>query len=99
MKLAINDIRRIVVPLARKYRVKSLALFGSYARGDADSDSDVDILIDCGQGRITGMLTYLSFVHDLEAALNCHVDVVTSGISDKEFLSAITQEAMELYAE
>lgn len=92
-------IRHKVTPLAQKYGVKSLALFGSYARGEADVNSDVDILIDCGNGRIIGMLTYLSFVNELESVLKCHVDVVTSGISDKEFLSAIKKEGILLYEE
>ena len=67
--------------------------------GDADVTSDVDVMIDCGVGRIQGMLTYLSFVYDLERELNCHVDVVTTNVSDKGFTNAIIPERILIYEE
>ena len=45
------------------------------------------------------MLGYFSFVYDLEDEFNCHVDVVTTGISDKEFLDIIKQDEVLLYEE
>jgi len=36
--------------LEKRFRVKSLALFGSYARGDMTPDSDVDILVEVDPG-------------------------------------------------
>ena len=82
MIYTIDEIRRKVVPIAKKYGVKKLSLFGSYARGEADDKSDVDFLID--RGKIVG-IEYFGFVYDLEDELGCHVDVVTTGISDKNF--------------
>lgn len=38
----LENINRLVKPLADKYRVKEIYLFGSYARGEADEDSDLD---------------------------------------------------------
>lgn len=35
----------MVRPLVDKYHVKELYLFGSYARGEADEDSDLDLLV------------------------------------------------------
>ena len=46
--------------------VSRMSLFGSYARGEADKESDVDILIDCGNGKIKSLLPYFAFVYDLE---------------------------------
>ena len=39
------------------------------------------------------------FIDELENALDCHVDVVTTGIEDKKFLSKIMQEGVLLYEE
>ncbi len=41
----IEDIVRLVKPVAEKYGVKAVYLFGSYARGEADEDSDLDFLV------------------------------------------------------
>ena len=38
-----------VKPLADKYRVKEIYLFGSYARGEADENSDLDFLVYGGE--------------------------------------------------
>ncbi len=93
----IETIREKTVPIAEKYGVKRMSLFGSYARGEADDKSDVDILID--RGKIEGLLQYFGFVHELQRALRCHVDVVTEGIRDEKFLNAIKQDEVFLYAE
>ena len=39
--LTLKDIVSLVGPIAKKYRVKEIYLFGSYARGEADGDSDL----------------------------------------------------------
>ena len=46
----VNEIRDIVAPIARKHGVASLYLFGSYARGEASANSDIDFLMDGGDG-------------------------------------------------
>ena len=37
----IKDIKTLIKPIAEKYKVKEIYLFGSYARGEADGDSDL----------------------------------------------------------
>ena len=43
--LTSEDINRFVRPIAEKYHVKEIYLFGSYARGEADENSDLDFLV------------------------------------------------------
>ena len=98
-RYSIDEIRQKVVPVAKKYGVKRLSLFGSYAKGEADSESDVDFLIDEGKGKIQSLLSYFAFVYDLEDEFKCHVDVVMDGSSDKEFLAEIKNDEVLLYEE
>ena len=90
MKFTTEELKRVIIPKAKKYGIERVSLFGSYARGEADDNSDVDILID--RGKLGGLLKYFSFVNELEDSLGCHVDVVTSGIDDKIFLERIARE-------
>jgi len=90
----IKEIKEKSVPIAKKYGVKKLSLFGSYARGEADEKSDVDFLFE--KGKILG-LEYFGFVNDLEEEFKCHVDLVSEGISDKEFLAEIKNDEVILY--
>ena len=44
----LDEIRSIAAPIAKDYGVDALYLFGSYARGDATPESDMDFRIDKG---------------------------------------------------
>ena len=95
MIYTIDDIRNKTAPIAKEFGVSRMSLFGSYARGEATDSSDVDLYID--RGKLSNLLQYFAFVDELENVLHCHVDVVTTGIEDKQFLSAIMQEGVLLY--
>ena len=91
----LDEIKAKAIPIAKKYGVKKLSLFGSYARGEADAQSDLDFLYDDG-GNVRGW-DYFGLVYDLEGEFGCHVDLVSGGISDKKFLSEIQSDEVLLY--
>ena len=94
MILTIEDIKKRVLPIVTKYGVDNFVLFGSYARGQASEDSDLDfVMVD---GELKG-LQYVSLVLDLEDEFNCYVDVVSKKGSNKEFLNKIRDEEVLLY--
>ena len=61
--------------LQRQFSVRSLALFGSYARGEQKSDSDVDILVDVDPS--IG-LDFVTLADRIEKLLGAHVDLVST---------------------
>jgi hypothetical protein len=61
--------------LAKQFGVKSLALFGSVARDEATSKSDVDLLVEFS--RPVGYFGLFALQDYLEKALGCHVDIGT----------------------
>ena len=95
MIYTIEEIKQMAIPIAIKYDVDSMSLFGSYARGEANDDSDIDFLID--RGNIGSLLDYITFVQDLEDVFQCHVDVVSNGINDKSFLDLIKRDEVLIY--
>lgn len=72
--------------------VKSIALFGSTARGEARADSDVDLLIDFS--RPVGLFAFLEVKTYLEALLGRPVDLVTPNALRRESREAILREAI-----
>lgn len=94
MKHTISDIQSVVTTLAKQYGAQRVYLFGSYARGDEESHSDIDLRIDKGDIRgvqLGGLLA------DLEDALQCPVDLIPTGSLDPQFLAAIRPDEVLLY--
>jgi len=74
-----DTITQKIIPLLEQYGVKKAALFGSYARGDYDDTSDIDILIQPPKGM---RLLFVRLKRDLEKSLQKEVDLVSyNGIS------------------
>ncbi|MCL2080992.1 MAG: nucleotidyltransferase family protein [Oscillospiraceae bacterium] len=89
---AIDDIKRITVPIAQRYGVKKLALFGSYARGEQKETSDIDFLIE--KGRIQGW-EFFGFINSLEDNLGTRVDVMTyDSLRDSLIAGAVKNEVV-----
>jgi hypothetical protein len=68
-------LARLKPELVRRFRLRRLALFGSWARGDQRPTSDVDLLVDVDPS--IG-LEFVTLADDLEAALQVRVDLVSS---------------------
>ena len=71
----ISEIAEIIEPIVMRSGVKTVWLFGSYARGEVTEKSDVDLLIDYGCIRTLFELT--AFCLDCEDTPGKFVDIVT----------------------
>jgi predicted nucleotidyltransferase len=78
--------------LRRKYDVKSLAVFGSLARGDDREGSDVDILVTF-EGRAT-FNNFMGLKLDLEELFGRRVDLLTPKCLVPEMQAEIEKEAI-----
>ena len=76
-----EEIAERVRPVAEKYGLKSVYLFGSYARGDANDDSDVDLLVDAEN--VHGF-RFFGMYDEFCAALEKKVDMVTLRTLEQE---------------
>ena len=92
---SIDEIRTMIEPIAREFGVERIYLFGSYARGEADADSDLDFRVDKGQ--VTGF-AFGGLINAVEDAFDKDVDIVTTASLDKAFLDSISKEEVLLYA-
>lgn len=95
MLYSVEELRHIVSPIAKQHGVKSVAVFGSYSRGQASETSDVDLKIE--KGAVKTLFQLSSFRLALEDALRIPVDLVTSESSDTAFLDMIAKDEVLLY--
>ena len=92
----VDDLKKIISPIANKYQISYVYLFGSYARGDFHAQSDIDLRIE--KGNLKGMFALCSFYTEVESALGMKVDIVTTGNLEESFLNDIRNDEVMLYA-
>lgn len=91
----LTQLKALVEPVARQHGVKKVSVFGSYGRGQATAESDVDLHVE--KGRMKTLLHIIAFQLDMEEALKLHVDVITDDINDKSLLKRIQPDEVTLY--
>jgi len=90
--MTLKDITYIVKPLADKYKIQKVYLFGSYARDEATEESDIDLLV-YGNEDFKATMVF-AFAEELRRALNKNVDVfeIREVNQDSEFYKTIMKE-------
>ena len=91
----IEKIKEIVTPIARRFGVDRMWLFGSYARGDFNLKSDLDFRVDmqrpCGYFKLAG------FYNALEEALGMRVDLLPTDSIDDDLFAVISKDEVIIY--
>ena len=95
MPYSVEELRRLISPIAETHGVESVSLFGSFSRGTATAESDVDLKIE--KGRLSSLFQLCGFRLAVEDALHLPVDLITSEASDREFLKMIEKDEVLLY--
>ena len=93
--LSIKEIKDRIKPILNKFGINNIYLFGSYARGEAKSTSDVDIY--CDKGNIKTFIDQGNLEDELKEALNKEVDIVfDSSYMDDFFKEQIMGDMIKL---
>lgn len=86
--------RSAILEIARRHGVLDIRVFGSVARGDADRDSDIDLLVELESGR--SLFDLGGLLMDLRDFLGGPVDVVTSAALQERLRTRVLREAVPL---
>jgi predicted nucleotidyltransferase len=95
MKLSENDIAKLQQFFADK-PVKKAYLFGSYARNEANAESDIDLLVELDHSKPIG-LSFIQMILDLEAMLHTKVHLVTEDGLSKHVKPYVDKDKQLIY--
>ena len=89
---SLDDIKAMVKPIAEKYQVEAIYLIGSYARGEADEESDLDFLVFGGAS--FKRTRVLAIAEELHIIFKKKVDAfeISEVNTDSEFYRQVMQE-------
>ena len=73
--MKIEEIKAVIVPILTRHGIKRAGIFGSVAKGNATSQSDIDILVSFAE--TIDLFTLVRMHRELEELLHRKVDIVT----------------------
>ena len=84
MVYTLDEIEQKIAPIAQKYDISAVYIFGSYARGEANDNSDVDLLFQRKGSKIAGIMIGALY-EDLRESLGKGLDLVTTETLEQEY--------------
>lgn len=90
----IGNKREEVLALAARYGASNVRIFGSVARGTADTDSDIDFLVDMEKGR--SLLDLGGLLMELQKLFGRDVDVITVASLRSRIRARVLDRAVKL---
>ena len=93
--LDLKEITAEVIKFADQYGIIKAGVFGSYARGEAEDESDVDLLFEFKE--VIGLMKLGGLIIDLEEALGKKVDVLQFCAINPQIRDHVLQEVKLIY--
>lgn len=90
----LKEKRQEILRIAAEHGAHNVRVFGSVARGEADENSDIDLLVAFEPGR--SLLDHAGLWLDLQELLGCKVDVVSDGGIKPRIRERVLKEAVPL---
>ena len=92
----INFNTEAILTICNRYHVKTLRVFGSFARGELQAESDVDLLVTFSKP--TSLLRMVGLERELTATIGRKVDLLTTKSVSPYLRSRILRESRPVYA-
>lgn len=93
--LSIPIIKERITPICKEYGIKKAYLFGSYARGEATENSDVDLRIE--KGAIKDLFTLSGFRLDIIKVLGVKTDILSVLPDSEIFCKNLQNDEVLIY--
>ncbi|MBS3091207.1 nucleotidyltransferase domain-containing protein [Candidatus Pacearchaeota archaeon] len=87
-------IKKQITPILREYRVTKAGIFGSYARGEQNKKSDIDILVKIDNE--TDLIELIRLRTKLQRMIKKKVDIVEYGSIRKKIKNSILNDEIQI---
>lgn len=95
METRIEEIASLIKPILLSFEIKRASLFGSFAKGNDTETSDVDLLVEFGEGK--SLFDLIRLEMKIEEVLNRKVDVITFNSIHPYLKESILSEQVVIY--
>lgn len=90
-----TEIKNIILSHLKEYNPLKVGIFGSFARGDNKTGSDIDILVEFKES--PSLLTLIKLENELTEVLGTKVDLVTTGaLKNKRIKRSIQKDLINI---
>lgn len=90
-----KKIRDTIIAILTRYDAEQIAIFGSYARGEAGAKSDIDILVRFAHPK--SLLQIIRIEEEIEASLKIPVDLITEKAVSPYLTDSIRRDEVVIY--
>ncbi|MBN2380841.1 nucleotidyltransferase family protein [candidate division WOR-3 bacterium] len=75
--MSIDELKKKILPVLKRYGIRKAAVFGSFARGEDTENSDIDLLVEFNDSENKSLLDLAGIQLDLQDLLGRDVDILT----------------------
>lgn len=95
VEFVINKLEQLKEKIKKDFKTEVIGIFGSFARGEENEKSDIDILVKFEKGAT--FLNLVSLANFLEETFSIKIDIVPIDVVREELRDKILQEAIYLW--
>lgn len=88
----LETIKRKTIPILRRHGIVKAAVFGSYARGEQNKSSDIDILIEYAPGSKKTLFDLVDLRNELKKTLQKEIDLATERSLSRNMREIVLRE-------
>jgi uncharacterized protein len=90
-----SEVKNLILSRLKEFDPQKVGIFGSFARGENNKGSDIDILVEFK--KIPSLLALIKLENDLSEILGTKVDLVTTGaLKNKRIKKSIKKDLISI---